>query len=62
VTWELAGRHREALIAARCEPEERWFVAQEVERLIDSPARSPEVEFALWRTINAKLWARRLWG
>jgi asparagine synthase (glutamine-hydrolysing) len=61
-TWELARRHRGALIDARCEPEERWFVPQEVERLIDSPARGPEVEFALWRTINAKLWARRLWG
>jgi asparagine synthase (glutamine-hydrolysing) len=61
-TWELARRHREALIDAQCEPEERWFVPGEVERLIDSPARNAEVEFALWRVINAKLWARRIWG
>jgi asparagine synthase (glutamine-hydrolysing) len=61
-TWELARRHRKALIAARCEPEERWFVGDEVARLIDAPVRGPEVEFALWRVINAKLWARRIWG
>jgi hypothetical protein len=61
-TWELARRHRESLIAARCEPEEQWFVPAEVKRLIDSPPGGLELELALWRLINAKLWARRLWG
>jgi asparagine synthase (glutamine-hydrolysing) len=61
-TWELARRHRTTLIEALSEPEERWFVPGEIARLIDSPVRDAGVEFALWRVINAKLWARRLWG
>jgi asparagine synthase (glutamine-hydrolysing) len=61
-TWEFARRHRTALIEARSEPEERWFVAGEIARLIDSPVRDAGLEFALWRMINAKLWARHLWG
>jgi asparagine synthase (glutamine-hydrolysing) len=62
VTWEFARRHRDTLIATRCEPEERWFVRDEVARLIDTPLHSVENEFAIWRVINAKLWARQLWG
>jgi len=64
-TWDFARRHREALIEARCEPEERWFVPGEIERLIDSPVGDvgdAGLEFALWRMINAKLWARQFWG
>lgn len=61
-TWELAQQHRDSLIEARSAPEERWFVPAEVERLIDSPVRDAGAEFALWRVINGKLWARRLWG
>lgn len=61
-TWDLARRHRASLVDARSEHEERWFVPAEVERLIDSRTGSPEVEFALWRTINAKLWSRGLWS
>ncbi|MHB1467662.1 MAG: asparagine synthase (glutamine-hydrolyzing) [Solirubrobacteraceae bacterium] len=62
VTWELARRHREALIEARSEPEDHWFVPDGIARLIESPARDAATEFALWRMINAKLWARNLWG
>jgi asparagine synthase (glutamine-hydrolysing) len=61
-TWELAQRHRSTLIEAQSEHEARWFVGAEIERLIDSPRRGAEIEFAMWRVINAKLWARKLWS
>jgi asparagine synthase (glutamine-hydrolysing) len=61
-TWELARRDRDSLIAAGSEPEARWFQPREVARLIDGGDQSTDVEFALWRVINTKLWARGLWG
>jgi asparagine synthase (glutamine-hydrolysing) len=61
-TWEFARRHRESLIEAHSRPEDAWFAPAEIARLIDSPVESADTEFALWRAINAKLWARRLWG
>jgi len=61
-TWELARRERESLVEPGSDVERRWFQADEVARLIDSPNPTADVEFALWRVINTKLWARGLWG
>jgi asparagine synthase (glutamine-hydrolysing) len=61
-TWELARRERESLIEPGSDVERRWFQADEVARLIDSPNPTADVEFALWRVINTKLWARGVWG
>jgi asparagine synthase (glutamine-hydrolysing) len=60
--WTLAERHREALLAAPVEYEDRWFDRGAVERLMDGGDRSIEAEWLLWRVFNTKLWLRNFWG
>jgi asparagine synthase (glutamine-hydrolysing) len=62
VTWNLARRHRDAIISRRTPWEERWFDEGAVRSLIDSGDRSAESEFLLWRVVSIKSWLRATWG
>lgn len=62
ITWRFAAIHRDALLADGTEFEERWFDRSALERLVDGSDRSSEAEFALWRVISTKLWARSHWA
>jgi asparagine synthase (glutamine-hydrolysing) len=62
VTWNLAERHRDSLLADRTVYEERWFDRGGLERLLNGAARTEEAEFMLWRLLNTKLWLRTFWG
>ncbi|HWM10624.1 MAG TPA: asparagine synthase C-terminal domain-containing protein, partial [Solirubrobacteraceae bacterium] len=57
VTWELAARRREELVAARTPEEERWLHGPALAALIDRRGGA-DAEFALWRAVNLKLWLR----
>ena len=61
-TWIIAEGHRDSLIANRTDYEKRWFDGGAVASAIDSPDRSADAEFTLWRAINTKLWLRTHWG
>jgi asparagine synthase (glutamine-hydrolysing) len=59
VTWELAARRRDELMAARTPEEERWLHAPALAALIDRRGGA-DAEFALWRAVNLKLWLREV--
>jgi asparagine synthase (glutamine-hydrolysing) len=62
VTWSLAGRSRDTIVANRTPYEEKWFDAAAVARLLDSSDRSTEAEFLVWRVLSIKSWLRAIWG
>jgi asparagine synthase (glutamine-hydrolysing) len=59
VTWALAARQRDELIAAHNPHEERWLDPGALNSLIDRQGGT-EQEFVLWRAINLKLWLREV--
>lgn len=42
--------------------EHQWFDPEGLRKILETPDRSTEMEFILWRLINIKLWARQFWG
>ena len=58
----FAAAYREDIVANRTAAEEAWFDAGGVAEQIDAAQRDGSVEFALWRVLNVKLWARAHWG
>jgi asparagine synthase (glutamine-hydrolysing) len=61
LTFDFARRHSTTLVDNRTDLEFRFFKPASVERMINSTDHSVEEEFALWRVINTKLWARQFW-
>jgi asparagine synthase (glutamine-hydrolysing) len=61
-TWALAKEMRAELVRNGDGPAGDWLSVREVSRLLELSSPAIEDEFALWRAVNAKLWARRLWG
>jgi asparagine synthase (glutamine-hydrolysing) len=59
VTWTLAARQRDELVAVRTPQEERWLDRAAFRSLIDR-RNGAEHEFLLWRAINLKLWLREV--
>jgi asparagine synthase (glutamine-hydrolysing) len=59
VTWELATRRRDELVATRSPYEERWLDGAALDRLI-ARRGDATAEFALWRAVNLKLWLREV--
>jgi asparagine synthase (glutamine-hydrolysing) len=62
VTWELASRNSESLLANRTPFEESWFDRGALETLLNGAGRSEASEFMLWRVLNTKLWLRTFFG
>jgi asparagine synthase (glutamine-hydrolysing) len=58
----FAADRRSDLVANQTALERRWFEPRGVDRLIDAAQVDGSHEFALWRVINVKLWAREHWG
>ena len=53
--------YRDALAANATSAEERWFNPGAVRAFIDAAQTEASLEFALWRIVNVKLWARAHW-
>jgi asparagine synthase (glutamine-hydrolysing) len=62
LTFDFARWQRTALANNQTDLERRLFKPAGVEHMIDAAGHSVEEEFALWRVINTKLWARQFWG
>ena len=61
VAAAFAARYRDELIANATEVEARWFDERGVRAHIDAAQSDRSLEFALWRILNVKLWARAHW-
>jgi asparagine synthase (glutamine-hydrolysing) len=62
-TWALADGMRDQLVAADSDsPAADWLSGARIARLLETASPGVEDEFALWRAVNAKLWARQVWG
>jgi len=62
LTASYVRSRRETLAAHRTEWERRWFRPDALGALLERYDGSTAAEFALWRVLNVKLWARQFWG
>jgi asparagine synthase (glutamine-hydrolysing) len=62
LTASYVRSQRETLAAHRTEWERRWFRPDALGALLERYDGSITAEFALWRLLNIKLWARQFWG
>jgi asparagine synthase (glutamine-hydrolysing) len=61
VAARFAATHRDELTANLTDLEKRWFDPRGVSAHIDAAQTDASMEFALWRILNVKLWARAHW-
>jgi asparagine synthase (glutamine-hydrolysing) len=54
--------HRDTLAVNATSAEERWFDPAAVRAFIGAAQTDASLEFALWRIVNVKLWARQHWS
>jgi asparagine synthase (glutamine-hydrolysing) len=62
LTASYVRARRETLATHRTEWERRWFRPDALGALLERYDGSTAAEFALWRVLNVKLWARQFWG